>query len=392
MLIEIHGAGFANKGAQLMLETVVHKLRSINPKTRCAIAAGGDRPFQKVFSLGIEMIWPSGAYYGTGAAKRAIRNAISRWAPESMLKPYGLVTRNQIDALIDISGYSFGDLWGVGSCKTIQPLVSFYRGEKKPVVMLPQMLGPFENSAVAREFSQFANQCDLIYARDEVSFEAANQVVSTGNVKLAPDITIDSVRVANHGQNPDLNRVCLVPNVRMTDKGKDPWRESDYFEFFRKCAEKNLKAGKTISIVVHEDKGADSRMAEEIEKQINSQNCSVFSDPDPKILKSHIGSSRYVVGSRFHSLVAALSSSVPVISLGWAHKYEQLLSDYNQTGFAFREKRYNDCCESLLSELNNDEELTKHKQVLAAKNKEFRIRLDELWKDVAKRLCIEPTA
>ena len=255
-----------------------------------------------------------------------------------------------------------------------------------PSSLLVALSSSWENPAVASAFSQFANQCDLVYARDQVSFEAAKKVISSGNVQLAPDITIDSVKAPDHGMNPDLSRVCFVPNIRMTDKGDDPWKEEDYFEFFEKCAGQILEAGKSISIVVHEDKGADGQMAEQIANKIGRDNCSIYANSDPKELKNHIGSSRYVVGSRFHSLVAALSSNVPVISLGWAHKYEQLLADYLQSGFAYKEKQYTELCGNLLSELNDEQGLIRHKEILAQRNEEFRSRLGELWRDVAAKL------
>jgi colanic acid/amylovoran biosynthesis protein len=47
-------------------------------------------------------------------------------------------------------------------------------------------------------------------------------------------------------------------------------------------------------------------------------------------LKAMIGQCDLVVGSRFHSLVAALSQGVPSVALGWAHKYVELLGDFGQ--------------------------------------------------------------
>ena len=58
MLIEIYGAGFANKGAQLMLETTIDKIRSHHPEAKFAINAGADRPPSEVRRLGMSFLWP----------------------------------------------------------------------------------------------------------------------------------------------------------------------------------------------------------------------------------------------------------------------------------------------------------------------------------------------
>ena len=47
-------------------------------------------------------------------------------------------------------------------------------------------------------------------------------------------------------------------------------------------------------------------------------------------LKREIGGCEILVGSRYHSCVASLSSIVPTLAIGWHHKYEELLTIYGQ--------------------------------------------------------------
>jgi len=47
-------------------------------------------------------------------------------------------------------------------------------------------------------------------------------------------------------------------------------------------------------------------------------------------LKNIIASCEVLIGSRYHSCVAALSSGVPVLVIGWHYKYEELLQWYGQ--------------------------------------------------------------
>ncbi len=54
-----------------------------------------------------------------------------------------------------------------------------------------------------------------------------------------------------------------------------------------------------------------------------------------KHLKSIIGLCEVLIGSRYHSIVAALSQGVPVIAVGWHHKYRAILSLFDCENFVF---------------------------------------------------------
>jgi polysaccharide pyruvyl transferase WcaK-like protein len=46
-----------------------------------------------------------------------------------------------------------------------------------------------------------------------------------------------------------------------------------------------------------------------------------------EVLKAVIGRMDFVVGSRYHGIIAALSQMVPALVLGWSHKYFELVRD-----------------------------------------------------------------
>ena len=59
----------------------------------------------------------------------------------------------------------------------------------------------------------------------------------------------------------------------------------------------------------------------------------VMSDADLNAveIKNVIASCDVVVSARYHSCVAALSSTVPTLAMGWHYKYDELLRLYGQT-------------------------------------------------------------
>ena len=165
MLVEIHGADFKNKGAQLMLETVVKKLKSTFDNCSCCVVAGDTRPPSLAAELGVKFIWPSNVLYGrTGKFSPLFHatNLISALVPKGNLAPYGLVKRSQVDALIDISGFAFGDAWGPGPLKNFSTIAKYYFTGGCPVLMLPQMFGPFENAENAKLFTKMTSYCSKI--------------------------------------------------------------------------------------------------------------------------------------------------------------------------------------------------------------------------------------
>ena len=51
----------------------------------------------------------------------------------------------------------------------------------------------------------------------------------------------------------------------------------------------------------------------------------------PEEIRSRIGRCRYLVASRFHAMVGALQKEVPVLLVGWSHKYQEVL-DFFELG------------------------------------------------------------
>ena len=51
-------------------------------------------------------------------------------------------------------------------------------------------------------------------------------------------------------------------------------------------------------------------------------------------LREHIGRCRYLVASRFHSMIAGLERGVPVMLVGWSHKYKEVLDMFELGEYA----------------------------------------------------------
>ena len=99
----------------------------------------------------------------------------------------------------------------------------------------------------------------------------------------------------------------------------------------------------------------------------------------PLQIKAAIAQSKLVIGSRYHALVSALSSDVPVLCLGWSHKYAELMNSFGQEKYMFEapietDKLIKELNELLYNDLKYQEvkkEIRKHKIKLRAEVQEF---------------------
>lgn len=328
-MIEIHGAGFRNKGAQMMIRTVIDRLAG----AEFCIEPARDRTAEDRDDYGLAALCPavpeSPRKFPTAFRRSCL---LGRLIPRGFCGARGLVRRQDTDALVDISGYGFGDAWNWQRLRNFAIRAEQYRRRGKPVVLLPQMLGPFEKSESAREFGRIYAAANLIYARDRVSLECARECVGDdARLRLAPDITIFTQ--PGEMPTPDRAYACVVPNKQLLKKSVDReiWRRV-YAERLLAAARRIADAGLHVSVLVHDMAREDLALAEQLLEDLGPERGSLVREADPLKIKGYIAGAEFIVSSRFHSLVAALSSGVPVAVIGWGHKYDMLLEDFGMPG------------------------------------------------------------
>ena len=169
----------------------------------------------------------------------------------------------------------------------------------------------------------FKLEVTLIYARDEASYLYLKEIRDSEKIKLYPDFTnIFEGKIPPYWD--EKLEVAIVPNVRMKDKRQDGAR----YEFFlKRIIEYLLKNGKQPFFLIHG--GSEDRMLAERINSMLSKNIPIVDEEDLYYIKGIISKSKGVIGSRYHSLVSALSSNVIAIGTGWSHKYYYLFKDYD---------------------------------------------------------------
>lgn len=314
MLIEVIGIHDKNKGAVLMLEAVCERLRrefedvriavpvSVGPETRLRLGLWGTIPPE---ASPFDLSW------------------VPEYLPERLMRAAGLVRHSEVDAVLDASGFGYGDYWGERKLRRrLVARLRRWRGPGRRTVLLPQALGPFTSARMRDLFKEVIERADLVFARDDQSFAHANALGSFAEkLRQAPDFT--------NLLKPELpmrlswvkGRALIIPNRRVVAEG------DSYLKFLETCAHALRGGGKAVAMLVHE--GVDDRkIADELNARMGAEPLDLIEVESAIETKAVVASAGLVISSRFHGLVSALSSGVPSLACGWSHKYAELMKDY----------------------------------------------------------------
>ena len=320
MIVEVRPGPMTNKGGELILRTVVDRLGG-----RWDLAVEHwIGPYSARSRLGLlQKLWWKRLGPLAGLPGQVVPSAVRR--------SYGLVSESDIDAVLDASGYGYGDRFGPQRTERAAANARRWRRRGIPHILLPQAFGPFTSPRIQRAARSLLSQADLVYARDSVSLEAiASLGVAGVDARLAPDITVS---LAGQVPTPSSETATplgfIVPNEKMLQMAG---REA-YLAFLSAVAVELRERGVDPVLLVHETSGGDRRLADAVSAMVPG-GVPVLEEEDPVRLKGLIGTGMVLVGSRFHALLAALSQGVPVVAMGWSHKYPALLADYGCPEFS----------------------------------------------------------
>ena len=293
----IWGAGSHNLGADLMLRTVVDLIG-----TEFNLIFYPSHKFGRLdymASLGLKPLFSvrwRGIYF-----RRLLNVSLLKRVRER----YSLITIEEIDVIIDINGYAYGDKWGNRAFDELKWLMT----SKAKILLLPQCFGPFDK--ITRRRSQSLKYVDYIWARDRKSsnYLKENRI----SHEIAPDFTLKYVQ----SFQTDVLRqgILIIPNVRLIEHDEHylPWLKQTV-EYLSQVEEVK------ICYQSNEDKVAF---------QAHFSDYKYFEVNDSRDYISLINNFRIVLSGRFHGAVVALSLSIPCFMNSWNHKYEELALEYN---------------------------------------------------------------
>lgn len=347
-LILILGSSTINKGAEAMLRTVMAELGDRLPGAQFCIGDARVRQWnaEGVVAAGVPMI----EVPATGLVGRTVA-----WAQYVLRAPEGTdywerrkvdfrhvqLVASRVDAAVDVSGFLFSDQRGL-SGKRLIPLADALARTHKPLVYLPQAWGPFEDADVRHVTRRAVGPAALAFARDDVSREHLEALDLPTRIEQATDIAFlfkasdnGPALLAELGLDVARPVVAISPNMRVYERTSGEGENNLYARALLAVARMLEREGAQIAFVPHEflpegtERPDDRYLCRLLADMLGSEGAvPVLGDRSAEDLKAIIASCDLMVGSRFHALIAALSSGVPSVAVSWAHKYPALLGEF----------------------------------------------------------------
>jgi polysaccharide pyruvyl transferase WcaK-like protein len=340
--IEIQGTNARNRGAELMAIAIAERLGEKFPSITLAVSNGfGD--YEKRARHRFRTI-----YEFKGGVRTFVANLAIRFISSSIRDKLGVVNPSEVDLILDASGFCYSDQWGgcSGIFRALRKLNLRSRRDT-PVIFLPQAFGPFETSGIASPLAKLVDRAMYVFPREPASYDyVVDKIGRDEKIRIFPDFTMEVKGIIPDSTPLPEDFVAIVPNYRMVDKLPNP---SDYYDFLARADAHVCNSGKRVIYILH-DEFEDKQVVDALEAR--GVTMEVITHEDPRLLKGVLSKASFVIGSRFHALVGALSSGVPCIGVGWSHKYQALFNDF-------------DCPGLLLSDLNCDKALSSMIDTLA---------------------------
>lgn len=344
--IIIIGGNFLNKGSQAMIFTVVDNIK------KCFF----DRKIYLFSFLDYEKIESEKYNFEIIPWNHELRIKLSGSFHQYLVFYYkkfrnleNLIKNIFMDTeiIIDISGYSFSSQMGQGWLTYILDIIIAKRYSISYYIF-PQSIGPFEFSLKHRIFfyplaKAYLKYPKKIYVRENDGLRYIRQFTKF-NVKKSYDIVLQHNKYdLNHIFNRKINlkefkiqsnSVGIIPNRRVFERIDSV----KIYEIYRLIIKKLLENGKTIYILRHSFE--DLNICKNIKNFFKNNKRVKLIEDDLNVfeIENIINKFDFIVASRYHSIIHSYRCGIPVIAIGWAVKYNELLELFDQSIYNFNIK------------------------------------------------------
>lgn len=366
MNILIRGGNFRNKGDEGMTRTVIAEVRRRIPDSNFWLVVP-EGQMEPAHAAGIFPVCLRGnSIQRAWNLSRAMWRHPGQWHPPLLVGAkiaWQLeVIQEQVDAVIDISGFGYSDVWGMTGPRMGAAWVQQCKSRRRPYVFLPQAWGPFTHPPVRTAVSGMCLKAARVYARDSVSLQHLAQL-ELGDAQVprqAPDIAFRF-----SGDNPAAGLatlralglepgkqpiVAMTPNMRIYERMPGRGAGNAYVRLLADVARLCMRdLGAAVLLIPHEIQFGNGTVPDDrflcgLLKAELAQcgRCEAMSGtylaPQIKTLYHHVD---LIIGSRYHSLVFAMACGVPAVALAWAHKYRELMQLFDLNGFVMEHDALN---------------------------------------------------
>ena len=326
MIIQIDGVGKTNKGAHLMLIATLNEIKKQYPDAKVYVNSSSKELYALRDNVALEYSFFYPFFFQRVLDKLFIHKIISEIKFIKLSKFY---VRKNVDLIIDIGGFQFGDQWNFNDMKNIlwEKYLTKQRENGTKSIFLPQAFGTFTRERSQRIVKLLNQYAGLVFARDIKSRDnLINSGMNNDKILVYPDFTASVKGVIPEKCKKYGGRVCFIPNCKMISNNISD--DHEYIAYFCTLINFVKERGYDVFLLNHEGNG-DLVLCNKIKDKL-TYDIPVVSGYNAIETKGIISISYLVISSRFHGCANALSSSVPCLATSWNHKYQTLQEEYGQ--------------------------------------------------------------
>lgn len=301
----------------------------------------------------------------------AVLYRLLKWCPPiKWLLKKNKILRNYLntDLVLDEAGISFVDSRGFVMntyafvCAAVPLLLGI------PVVKYSQAMGTFHNPYNRFLAKWILPRLSLVCARGQGTWDNLAGIGITENVKLCADgaFTMADSQEWNEkinrlvSEDAFYNENVVGLSISSVVQKKCVKLGIDYVATMVQFVEAlNLKGYPVVLIAnaarinSRKSRNNDLMVGDEIFAAIKDKSlCRWYHEEmDAEQIRALIGKCRFLVASRFHAMIGALEQKVPVLLIGWSHKYQEVLDMFELGQYAIDFSQLN--LQDLLREFDN---------------------------------------
>lgn len=372
-----------NRGDQALIWLIQDIVEESGMGAKCKLLQSGNNESEIVnqskqsIDLGFEVMTPLLLHPGRGKEKKEVGHSYLtkiRWAVTGvfdLFKSALLLSKNPLMKKIGINSLNkeqnktykeFYDMdmlivKGGGFLHTYNRLTDLYylyyglynlllaKRLNKKIIIMPNSFGPFKGKLEKKIVKKVLSKCELIYARETSSKHYLSNLLNQ-KVNLSPDLgfyikNYEKYKEYNFPEIKELsNKVAVTMRpYRFPEGGNSEEKYNFYIKEMSEVSKGLIEKGyhpvfiaHTLGPSAHEDDRIAIESVIDLLKDNDVSNKSFTYIDDEKMdcykitsLYSHMD---FIIGTRFHSVIFAMTSLVPAIAISYSgHKTTGIMSD-----------------------------------------------------------------
>jgi len=257
-----------------------------------------------------------------------------------LLKDKVLKIYRVADLIISASGISFHDNFGLIKIYHFSKYIQIPFFLDKTIIKFTQSIGPFSTFYNRQMAKLVFPQIDIIFARGIHSAKNLKRISINKNVEIFPDIAMSLVatkpKTSKVFTDKYLHSGKTIIGLSPNNVCKQLDKKNQYVKSLKVLCNHIIEKyeNSIILFIPHTFESANSKLESDLnicEDLLNHleipERCGILDTLNytPEETKWLISKCDFFIGSRFHSLIASVSSLVPSIAIGWHWKYEEMM-------------------------------------------------------------------